>query len=282
VNVFRVIPGYEQNIYEPGKEPLFLLLVGFLIAFFLTRLYTRLARHRGWGSGTVGGVHLHHIVPGIVVVLVAGLLLAATSGAHSVSRDVIAIVFGIGAALIVDEFALVFHLEDVYWTERGRISIEAAILGVLVMGLMLVASSPFGSSGASAGARMTAIFSFIALNVVFAVLTLLKGKFVLGTAAIFMAPLGWIGTSRLAKPYSPWAQWFYAPSRGRAGGRAKRQRKLTRATKRFETGLSGRVERRLVELIGGRFDETAPTTTVADPPSERSGQRSTPEPGRVL
>jgi hypothetical protein len=149
-------------------------------------------------------------------------------------------------------------------------SIEAAILGVLVMGLMLVASSPFGASGASAGARVTAVFSFIALNVVFAVLTLLKGKLILGTAAVFIAPLGWIGALRLAKPYSPWAHWFYDPGRGRAGRSAKRERKRKRATRRFETGRLGRVERRLVELIGGRFDKAAPDTIAGERPAKSS------------
>jgi hypothetical protein len=259
MNIFGFVPGYEEHVYEAGKEPLFLLLLSFLIAFFLTRLYTRLGRYRGWGSGNVGGIHLHHIVPGIVLVLVSGLLLAATSGSKSTSRDLIAIVFGVGAALILDEFALVFHLEDVYWTERGRISVEASILGVLTTGLMLVASSPFGSSGDSAGVRLIAIFSFLAFNVVFAVVALLKGKFVLGTAGIFLAPFGWTGALRLAKPYSPWAHWFYRTSRGSAARRAKRQRKLARATRRFETGSFGQLERWLVDLIGGRLE--APATT---------------------
>jgi hypothetical protein len=263
VNIFRFVPGYEQYIYEAGKEPLFLLLLSFLIAFFLTRLYTRLARYRGWGSGNVGGVHLHHIVPGIVLVLVAGLLLAATSGAQSTSRGSIAIVFGVGAALVLDEFALILHLEDVYWTERGRLSVEAAILGVLVTALMLVATSPFGSAGDSA--RLITIFHFIALNLALATVTLLKGKFILGTATIFISPLGLIGSLRLAKPYSPWAVWFYDDARGRPSRRAKRERKLARATRRFETGRSGQLERWLVDFIGGRLDETAPKKERALP-----------------
>jgi hypothetical protein len=259
MNIFRFVPGYDQYIYEAGKEPLFLLLVSFLIAFFLTRLYTRLARYRGWGSGNLGGVHLHHIVPGIVLVLASGLLLAATSGAQSTSRGLIAIVFGAGAALVLDEFALMLHLEDVYWTERGRLSVEAAILGVLVAALMLVATSPFGSAGDSAGTRLITVFHFIALNLAFATVTLLKGKFILGTAALFIAPFGLIGALRLAKPYSPWAVWFYDPNRGREGRRMKRERKLTRATKRYETGRSGQLERWLVDLIGGRLEQSATT-----------------------
>jgi hypothetical protein len=258
MNIFRFVPGYEHNIFDAGKEPLFLLLLSFLVAFFLTRLYTRLARYRGWGSGNVGGVHLHHVVPGIILVLVSGLLLAATSNSQSIGRDLVAIVFGVGAALILDEFALVLHMEDVYWTERGRLSVEATILGVLVAGLMLVASSPFGSAGDSTGTRLTAIFSFLLLNVFFAVLTLLKGKFIVGAVAMFITPVGWVGSLRLAKPYSPWARWFYDPERGRPSRRAKRERKLARATRRFQTGRLGRFERRLVDVIGGKFDAGSP------------------------
>ena len=271
MNIFRFAPGYEQYIYDAGKEPLFLLLLSFLIAFFLTRLYTRLGRVRGWGSGNVGGVHLHHIVPGIILALVAGLLLAATSGAQSTSRGLIAIVFGAGAALILDEFALVLHLEDVYWSERGRLSVESAILGVLVTSLMLVATSPFGSAGDGAGTRLITVFHFIAFNLALATVTLLKGKFILGTAAIFIPPFGLIGALRLAKPYSPWAVWFYDPSRGRQNRRAKRERKLARATKRFENGRFGRLEHWLVDLIGGSFDEAAPNSVAASTPQPASG-----------
>ena len=74
MNVFRHVPGYETHVYEPGKEALFLAFVSFLVAFFLTRLYTRQARIRGWGSASIGGVHLHHAVPGVVLALIGGLL----------------------------------------------------------------------------------------------------------------------------------------------------------------------------------------------------------------
>jgi hypothetical protein len=266
VNIFRFIPGYESYVYEAGKEPLLLLLISFLVAFSLTRLYTRLARHRGWGSGSVGGVHLHHIVPGIVFVLVGGVLLAATSNSQSISRDLVAILFGIGAALILDEFALVLHLEDVYWTERGRLSVEASIVGVLFAAVLLVASSPFGSPDDSTAERLIAVFTYFLFNVVFAVITLLKGKFMTGAVAMFMVPVAFFGAFRLAKPYSPWARWFYDPARARSPTRRlRRQRKLTRAIRRFENGRLGRFERRLVDAIGGRFDAAAPGEWITPP-----------------
>ena len=66
-----------------------------------------------------GGVHVHHLVVGIVLALVAGMLdIAVQPG--SGARELLAVVFGAGAALILDEFALSVHLHDVYWTPQGR------------------------------------------------------------------------------------------------------------------------------------------------------------------
>jgi lysyl-tRNA synthetase class 2 len=253
VNVFRFVPGYEQHVYDEGKETLFLLFLSFIIAFFLTRLYTRLGRRRGWGSGNVGGIHLHHIVPGIILVLVGGLAMAASGGENSIPRELAAVFFGAGAALVLDEFALVFHLRDVYWTTEGRASIEAAIFGALLAGLLLVASSPFESKDDSSDPK-AAVFAVIAFDLLLALVTFLKGKYVVGTIGIFFAPAALVGALRLAKPYSPWARWFYAPARGRPSRRAKRQRKLERARHRFEHGRLGRAETWVVELIGGRPD----------------------------
>ncbi len=144
MDLFRFIPGYTEHIYEAGKEPLLFVFVAFLVAFAIPRGYTRLARARGWGSGSVGGVHLHHIVPGIILVLVSGLFLAAPLDMDSPAPEIVAILFGVGAALVLDEFALIFHLEDVYWTSEGRSSVDAVILGAALGGLLLVSSSPCG------------------------------------------------------------------------------------------------------------------------------------------
>jgi len=139
LDLFRFIPGYHAHITQDGKEPLLLLLLAFLITFGLTRLYTRLARIRGWGSGSVGGVHLHHMVVGIVIVLTAGLAAVAT-GPNTDGRgfDAIGIAFGIGAAFVLDEFALSLYLRDVYWSPEGRTSINASLVGVSVAGLLLL------------------------------------------------------------------------------------------------------------------------------------------------
>jgi len=68
-DVFHFIPGYKHYIYASGREPIFFLLLAFLLAFTAVRTYTRVGRSRGWGSGSLRGVHLHHLVPGIVATL---------------------------------------------------------------------------------------------------------------------------------------------------------------------------------------------------------------------
>ncbi len=239
MDLFRFIPGYRAVIYDEGKEPLFLLFLAFLIAFACARGYTRLARKRGWGSASVGGVHLHHIVIGIVLLLTAGLVAFTRAGAKPVVRDLCAIAFGIGAALVLDEFALVFYLRDVYWSQQGRESVDATILGVMAAGLCLVVSEPFGLDEPTEHLGRLVFFSVVAANIVFAAVSFLKAKPFAGTAAVLVPMLGWLGAFRLAKPHSPWARWFY------------RAAKLNRAERRLERGFAARFQQRLLNLVGG-------------------------------
>jgi hypothetical protein len=242
VDLFGFIPGYTEHIYDAGKEPLLFLFIAFLVAFGITRSYTRLARSRGWGSGNVGGVHLHHIVPGIILVLVSGLLLAAPLGDHGVMADVAAIVFGAGAALVLDEFALVFHLKDVYWSNEGRSSIDAVILGTALCGLLLVSSSPWGVDDDVTRGELPKgiLFGLFASHFVWAILCYLKGKYTVGTIALFVPLVGIVGAVRLAKPDSPWARRRY------------KEAKLAKAQERYQAGRTARYEDRVLDVIGGK------------------------------
>lgn len=251
MNLFRFIPGYTSLIYDGGKEPLFLSLVAFIVAFSLTRGYTRLARARGWGSGSVGGVHLHHVVPGIVLVLLAGFTAFTRAGSDEIVRELCGIVFGAGAALVLDEFALVFYLRDVYWSEEGRSSVDATILALMTAALCLGVSEPFGLDQPLGHTGRFTFFVVIAANIAFAVATFLKGKIFVVMAAILLPPVGWVGAFRLAKPTSPWGRWLYDPDRGRRELRQLRARKRERAVRRAETDPGARFLRRLVTLLGG-------------------------------
>jgi lysyl-tRNA synthetase class 2 len=103
-----------------------LLLAAFLITFLVTRFWVRMQRGgpEWWPrSLNAGGTHVHHLVPGIFLVLIAGFLGIVTN-ARSPWVELIAIAFGSGAALTLDEYALWLHLEDVYWKEEGRRSVD--------------------------------------------------------------------------------------------------------------------------------------------------------------
>lgn len=135
---------YRRHFRDRRRERLFLASISFFITFGITRLVTHTMRHRrpdGWGLW-LGGVHLHHLVWGILLLLVVGylwLLEAGTDGRGVSPRSerLLAFLYGAGAALTLDEFALWIHLEDVYWERQGRASIDAVILfgGLVSAGL---------------------------------------------------------------------------------------------------------------------------------------------------
>jgi hypothetical protein len=250
VNVFRSIPGYDTHIYDGGKEALFLLLLSFLLAFALARLYTRLARVYGWGSASVGGVHLHHAVPGVMLSLGAGLLSFTPWGSDSPAQEILAIAFGTGAGLVLDEWALIFYLKDVYWSKEGRSSINAVIVGSIFAGLLMHTASPFGVESDYPGER-AAVLGLLALNYLFALVCFLKSKPIVGTLGLLILLVGIVGAMRLAKPDSPWSRWFYEPDRGPAAARTRRAQKLERASRRYDEGWQGRLERKVDDVIGG-------------------------------
>ncbi len=137
------VAGYRLS---PQRENAALnLLVSYAVAAGLVRLSTHSIRHRGsfgpFRDRRVGGRHIHHFIPGIVIAFVAG-------GASIVTRDAsldqwFAVPFGIGAALTLDEAALLVELEDVYWSKEGILSVQAslgtlALLGGLALALRVL------------------------------------------------------------------------------------------------------------------------------------------------
>jgi len=245
--------GLEIHHYGlAGREPLLLMLAASLLTLVATRTYTRLARARGWRSGRVGDVHVHHLVVGIVLALVAGMLEIALQPGE-LGREVFAVVFGAGAAFILDEFALSVHLRDVYWTSAGRHSIEVSIMWVLLGAMLLVGVSPFGIHDGSEAPRAVG-FAVVAVSIVLSVVTCLKGKLTLGLLSIFVPPVGLVSAVRLARPGSVWATVFYRD----------RPATLQRARERFDPAHSGaeRLRHRLHDVIWGAHD--VPLAPVRD------------------
>jgi lysyl-tRNA synthetase class 2 len=240
VNLFRFIPGYETAVYETGREPALVMLAAFAITYALTRGYTRIARVRGWGSTHVGGVHMHHLVVGLVLAFGAGAIQFAYLPDEGLLQLLLAAAFGTGAALVLDEFALVFHLNDVYWEEEGRKSVDAVVLGVAFGALFLLHAAPLGQNADGPRWLLTVV---LLIHLCVVVVCALKGKLYLATFGVFMPWLAWIGAIRLAEPDSIWARRRYAP------GSKERARSEERYA-RYEARWRPRKERAW-DVIGG-------------------------------
>ena len=239
----------HRNIVEPGKLPLLLALTAFVVTFLVTRVITRLIRAgKGpFGNVSSGGVHIHHVVPGVILTVLGGFG-AVASGRHGFGSAAFAVVFGMGAGLVLDEFALILHLDDVYWTEEGRKSVEVVVLTAALVGLMLSGFSPFGVNDMSQGELKDrgSVITTVLVNFLFALAVLLKGKARMAIFSVVVPFVGIIGLVRLARPGSPWARRFY---RRRPKARAKSILRAYHHDRRW-AGPS----RRLQDLIGGKPD----------------------------
>ena len=129
---------YHFHFQDERRERLFLASVGFLITFGIVRAITHLIRS-GVGpfhNVTNGTLHIHHLVWGILILLLVGYAWLIQGGGHWLSH-VTSFAFGVGAALTLDEFALWLNFQDVYWTQQGRESIDAVVIfaALLAVGL---------------------------------------------------------------------------------------------------------------------------------------------------
>ncbi|MEU9334592.1 hypothetical protein AB0D49_15730 [Streptomyces sp. NPDC048290] len=240
---------WERNIIEPGKLPLLLALTAFVVTFLVTRLITRLIRAgRGpFGNVRAGGLHIHHVVPGIVLTLIGGFC-AVAGGQRGFGSALAAVVFGIGAGLVLDEFALILHLDDVYWSEEGRKSVEVVVLTAALVGLLLLGYSPFGVDGLSEQELQSrgTVAVTIAVNFLFSLVCLAKGKARLAIFGVVIPFLAWFGAIRLARPTSPWAKRLY--------GRRPRARARARLRAYHHDRRWAGPSRRLQDWIGGTPD----------------------------
>ncbi|MER5747636.1 hypothetical protein [Streptomyces sp. NPDC002225] len=240
---------FDRNIVEPGKLPLLLALAAFVLTFAVTRVVTRMIRA---GKGpfrdfTPGGLHIHHVVPGVVLSVVGGFG-AVASGRHGVTAGICAVIFGAGAGLVLDEFALIVHLDDVYWTEEGRRSVEVVALTAALVMLVLAGFSPLGVNEVSSDEQQgrLGVLLTVAVNFCFVLIALFKGKARLAVVGTLVPFVALVAAVRLARPASAWAKRCY---RGRPRARA---RALLREY-HHDVRWAG-PERRLQDLIGGAPD----------------------------
>ena len=131
-------------IATPHHETvLFNILQGFLGAFAFARLATWGIRQSWWPSGDihVSGRHIHHFVPGIVLAFGSGI--AGLTTRDKGVESALAIPFGAGMGLTMDEAALLLDLEDVYWTRQGLLSVQVSLgvtatLAATILGLRML------------------------------------------------------------------------------------------------------------------------------------------------
>ncbi|WP_433167574.1 hypothetical protein [Kribbella sp. CA-247076] len=248
--VIRV--GWYGDLVDTGRAQAAWMLLAFFVTFTVTRAITRRirAKHRrnarpedegGLSDLYIGGIHIHHQVWGILMVMLAGLL-QFRYAPGTPWAEVLAVTFGAGAALTLDEFALWLHLDDVYWGPEGRKSIDAILLGGALGVVLLTQASPIGAEPERTGGALSnwTYFGGIAFHLVMALLCFLKGKPATGLIGIVVPVVALIGAVRLAKPTSPWALRRYG------------QRKRERADTRFGPAYTTR-RNRLRDLLGGHF-----------------------------
>jgi hypothetical protein len=230
---------------DPPERTGFVLLAAFLISFLFIRTSARLIRSPRvpWWPGSVttgSGLHLHHLVWGIVLLLTTGFLGFALD-AGSPWHELLAGGFGVGAGLTLDEFALWIYLRDVYWTEEGRASLDAVVVAAALGGLIVLGIAPFDLPNNSSSVS-TLVLSVLIVLLLSAV-AILKGRHLLGLIGIFLPLVSLVGVVRLAAPASPWSRRFYRSD----------ERKLARSRARYERLAARR--RRLADAIAGAPSE---------------------------
>jgi hypothetical protein len=211
-DAFPVVHAFDREVIGAGFRPAQMMLVAFLVTFGCVRAYTHSVR-MGWGPGNleVGGNRIHHMVPGIFLLLGAGFVSIAVDPEMPFWLWwLLPTAFGVGAALVLDEYALWLNLRDVYWSEEGRRSIDAVIIAAALAAMVSLGAPFWGAVIAGADpAGGALIVGYHALSAVSAVICLAKGKWIVGVVGFLLWPVGLVGALRLARPGSRWARHIY-------------------------------------------------------------------------
>lgn len=237
---------FTREIVDTGRLRLFCFLVAFIAGFLFIRFSVRMIRRqvRWWpGNVTPGGQHVHHAVFGLVFMCIGGVGGLTIDDELSGLAAAAAALFGLGAALVLDEFALVFYLRDVYWSEKGRLSVEVVFITVALCGLLLMGLHPVGMDDV-AGEGLWSIVVALLINTCISVIALLKGKIWTGVIGVFIGVIALVGAVRLARPDSPWARRRYAPGSRKERWARKREQRYRRPVQRLGDRLS--------DLVAGR------------------------------
>ena len=269
---------FYNRIAEHELQGLYLVLIGFILSFAFIRMSTRLMRSPRvpWWPGSIvsdSGVHLHHLVFGIVTMMVAGAGGFAAFG-NSPWTEICAFAFGIGAGLTIDEFALWVYLDDVYWAEEGRSSIDATVLAAAAMLLALLGFTPFtiedGSIESILGTAVSALVVFLLVAVCF-----VKGRILHGTIGFFVFPIALYGACRLGKPASALARRRYGERHPKKQARSEERFPPDRRTERFKNAFRDMVGGKPSEGLAAAKEEAFAATREASEEVRQRAERVT-------
>ena len=215
-----VAAAYRTHIEAADKEFHFLILGAFLLSWGFIRISAHLIKAQvSWWPGNVetkGGTHIHHMFWGILLLLTMGYLgLSFTLDSPWV--EMVAIAFGVGMGLTLDEFALWLNLEDVYWAPKGRQSIDAVIATTVLLVIALIGAQFWsdlyraafillGVGGNELEDRELALLvaCWHLMGVLASVVCFLKRKIFMALLGLFLPIVSLIGALRPARPGSRW------------------------------------------------------------------------------
>ena len=207
---------YQSGIVDTGREPHFLFFVSFLLTFGFIRTSAHMIRAQvSWwpGNVSVGGTHIHHLVWGILLLLIGGYVGVAIHPSDP-WREIVAVLFGIGTGLTLDEFALWLNLKDVYWEKQGRRSIDAVVIAAAISGMLAVSFRGWIDAAAEVEDAVFAVTGAIGgIGIVLAIANAAKEKFGMAIASVLVPVVGVVGVFRLGKPTSLWARAFYSEAK---------------------------------------------------------------------
>jgi hypothetical protein len=216
VDVASIGSLYERAIVDTGRQAEFLFFVAFLVSWSFIRTSAHMIRAQvSWwpGNVSVGGTHIHHLVWGILLLLITGWI-GITIQPDSPWHEILAVLFGVGTGLTLDEFALWLNLKDVYWEKQGRRSIDAVIIAAMLTGIVLVGFTAWVDVGRDVEDEVFAIVGFFGLTaIVLALVNLAKEKFGMALLSLVVPVAGLVGALRLARPHSLWARLIYSDSK---------------------------------------------------------------------
>lgn len=207
---------FDRAIVDTGRLPEFLFLVALVGTFAFIRTSTHMIRAEvSWwpGNVSVGGTHVHHLVWGILAMMIVGYV-GVVVQPGSPWHEIATVVFAVGVGLTLDEFALWLELKDVYWEKDGRKSVHAMVIAACVAGLVLVGFSAWLDVAVDVEDTVIDLIGFFgSVGIAVAIVNAAKQKYKMALIGLIFWPAAVATAVRLGHPHSPWARLFYRGGR---------------------------------------------------------------------